>query len=182
MCRLLIVAALLLLVHPALARECGETLSRKNRVSNEVEIQVGIAAPAFYARSGNFVMLLDPTAVEATLMAHIADLHIADYERLLAALKKQLLCSLVIEVDLPLSFDTDIANYSGDSPVLLRRVTWAFAGLVEKGLASITNLGRNPAGQALSEVVVTHLDGHGEFRMFCESPNREIFEHTDAVE
>jgi hypothetical protein len=87
-----------------------------------------------------------------------------------------------IEVDLPLSIDTDIANYSGDSPVLLRRVTWAFAGLVEKGLASITNLGRNPAGQALSEVVVTHLDGHGEFRMFCESPNREIFEHTDAVE
>lgn len=154
-------------IQSSFARECGDALPRKNRASKEISLAPGFPAPAFYARSGRFAILIDPKTVELVLTARIERSHLKEDEKLMMALKKPL----------PLTEYVDIFRPALEEGGLFPRTEYLLADLLEQGKVALINLHLVGTGADPLVRQITVVSGGGgrtpERREFC-APSGEL--------
>jgi hypothetical protein len=146
---------------------CGFTKLRGEEVTlSRITLREHPSAPVLYLATESDFILMQPSDVVRYLTEHRVR---GDFGQLLKAIEK----------DLPLMRNTDILNYSLENTSLFHATKQVVVGVIELGNASIIHVSSN---EALKEVVVLKIDGHGKFRIVCDPPDRGLLEVTDAVE
>jgi hypothetical protein len=168
-----ILAFVLVLVATSLqAKECGQKIRGQLPERIIKELLERPAAPAFYFRLENFVVVVAPERLLHQLKEPTRTVHPPHDARLLA----------LVEADLPLRDDADLFKYILKDADLYNRLYAILSDLLIGGNASVVDVLAEPSGRALREMRIYRYHKLGDYYEFCTPTNLPFLAYTTIVE